>query len=563
MLPLGIRTLPQIEAERDLVRRVRDAGVLLKFLLAHFEPDAADDHGRRDLDLATRVKRNEKLFADGMPDLLHAIQAGEAAARGEPLLDAAKKRAAVTLLHAARTVLPHLPDELCREIHGAPPEPPQPRGQAPGVGDQTEALTRAALLRDLLKFARLAVFVVIAGAVVFGAVKLPALLAETPADVQARQLREQAKREEAAKKEAANAVRAEIGVLVDRARRSHSAAEQLVREIETYEHDTQPLLRNDKGRTLAADATGVETLAVLLDKPRPTLDEATTLRDRIERDLVRPLAEAYKANPPLAADPSRGTHIDEALAQATTGLSAYRALSAAFAALSATTPDQQVQSTGNSALDGLIAQPSGPAPTLEEAVNAVRHRHTRAQQQTVLDAAAKEREAAAARIAEAEAAKTRAAAEAETQRKRAEAAAKQREAEQVKARAEAERLRAQARDPKIISAFSQFLSPGHVYFLRNGDERWYRSDIARPMSYSMLKDFGATSDWRVFAAIAAKRDYEDRSGGGYRATSFSRNDRPGVWAYPSTEAGVDEIKKRMRVFELLAPYWIEQGKLLK
>lgn len=562
MLPLGIRTLPQIEAERDLVRRVRDAGVLLKFLLAHFEPDATDDHGRRDLDLATRVKRSEKLFADGLPDLLHAIQAGEAAARGEPLLDETKKRAAATLLQAARTVLPRLPDDLCREIHGAPPEPQQPRGHVPGAGDQTEALTRAALFRDLLKFARLAMFVVIAVAVVFGAVKLPGLLAETPADVQARQLREQAKQQEAARKEAANAVRAGIGVLVDRARQAHSAAEKLVREIETYERDTDPLLRNDKGRTLSADTVGVETLAVLLEKPRPTHDEATALRDRIERDLVRPLAEAYKANPPLAADPSRGTHIDEAHARATTGLSAYRALSAAFAALTATTPDEKVQSTtGNSATDGLFAEPPGSAPTLEEAVNAVRRRHTRAGQQTILEAAAKEREAAAARLAEAEAAKTRAAAEAETQRKLAEVAAKQREAEKMKAKAEADRLRARAKDPKVISAYSQFLSPGRVYFKR-GHHGFLRYELSVPLSYGDLKDIGATSDWRVFAHVAAKKHYSSPESPRHWY-AFHENDRPGVWGYPSTLAEVETLKKAMALFNDLAPYWIEQGKLLK
>jgi hypothetical protein len=562
MLPLGIRTLPQIEAERDLVRRVRDAGVLLKFLLAHFEPDATDDHGRRDFDLATRVKRNDKLFAEGMPDLLHAIQASEAAARGEPLLDEAKKRAAATLLHAARSVLPRLPDDLCREIHGAPPEAQPQRGQPPGLGDQTEVLTRAALFRDLLKFARLAMFVVIAGAIAFGAVKLPGLLAQTPADVQARQQREQAKREEAERKEAANAVRTGLGLLVERARQAHSAAEQLVREIEAYERDTEPLLLNDKGRTLAADTSGVETLAVLLEKPRPTRDEATALRHRVEEDLVRPLAEAYKANPPGVADPSRGTHIDEALGQATTGLSAYRALSAAFAALTATDPNGQGQTTtGNSATDGLFAPSPASAPTLEEAVNAVRRRHTRAGQQTVLESAAKEREAAATRLAEAEAAKTRAAAEAETQRKLAEVTAKQREAELVKAKAEADRLRARANDPKVIGVYSQFLSAGRVYFKR-GRHGFLRYELSVPLSYDDLKDIGATSDWRVFAHLAAKKAYSSPESP-RQWYAFHENDRPGVWGYPSTPAEVEKFKKAMALFNDLAPYWIEQGKLLK
>lgn len=268
MLPLGVRTLPQIEAERDLVRRVRDAGVLLRFLLAHFEPDATDDHGRRDLDLATRVKRNEKLFADGLTDLLHAVQAGEATARGEPLLDEAKKRAAAALVQASRAVLPHLPDDLCREIHGATPEPQHPRGQALGADAPSEILTRAALYRDLRSFARLAALVVVAGAIVFGAVKLPGLFAETPADVQARKQRDQAKQEEAARKEADNAIRADITVLVEQARNAEAVAKEFVKETERFSSEVEPLLQSDAGKLVAADPVGVETILVLLDRAR-------------------------------------------------------------------------------------------------------------------------------------------------------------------------------------------------------------------------------------------------------------------------------------------------------
>jgi hypothetical protein len=234
-------------------------------------------------------------------------------------------------------------------------------------------------------------------------------------------------------------------------------------------------------------------------------------------------------------------------------------LTAAFAALTATDPEGLGHTTtGNSALDGLIAQPPTSAPTLQEAVNAVRQRQTRAGQQTVIDAAAKEREAAAARLAEAEAAKTRAAAEADAQRKRAEAAAKQREAEQVKARAEADRLRAIAKEPKVLAAYSQFLSPGHVWYRRS---TWghVRYELKVPLSYSDLSDIAATSDWRVFAHLAAKKEYIN----GQLCYHFDKNDRPGVNSYPSTPEEVEKIKKAMQLFNMLAPYWIEQGKLLK
>lgn len=545
MLPLGIRTLPQIEAERDLVRRVRDAGVLLRFLLANFEPDATDDHGRRDLDLATRVKRNEKLFADGLPDLLHAVQAGEAAARGEPLLDEAKKRAAARLTHAARVVLTSLPDDLCREVHGAP-EPRPSRGEVARDGDQTETLARAALFRDLLRFARLAAFIVIAGAVVFGAVKLPALLAETPADVQARKLREQAKREAAARNEIDNALRADIAVLVEQARNAEALAKEFVKETERFGSDVEPLLVSEPGKIIAADPTGVETIVALLDRSRPTKEDASRLVQRINRDLLSPLVASLKQRPPLRPDPSRASQIESAAAEARAGVAAYRELRLAFEALLA-----EGRKSGRIPADN----------TLAAAIQEARQGHFLREQHTIQKAAEQRRNEAAARLVEAERAKAAADAQIEEQKRLAEAAARQRELDAIKTRAEADRLRAQAREPVVLALYSQFLSPGHVYFRRNGGERYYRADIAQPMSLSMLKDFGAMADWRVFAAIAAKRDYEDRTDGGYRATSFSKNDRPGVWGYPSTQADVEVVIKRMRAFEMLAPYWIEQGKL--
>lgn len=561
MLPLGIRTLPQIEAERDLVRRVRDAGVLLKFLLAHFEPDAADDHGRRDLDLATRVKRNEKLFADGMPDLLHAIQAGEAAARGEPLLDAAKKRAAVTLLHAARTVLPHLPDELCREIHGAPPEPPQPRGQAPGVGDQTEALTRAALLRDLLKFARLAVFVVVAGAVVFGAVKLPGLLAETPADVQARHQREQAKREEAANRELENALRADITLLVEQARNAEALAKELVQETERFGSEVEPLLVSDPGKLIAADPTGVETILALLDRSRPTKEDASRLVERINRDLVSPLSAALKQKPLIRPDPSRTTRIESATAEAQAGVAAYRELRLAFEALLAE------------------GRKSGRAPSeksLATVIEEVRQKHFLARQQTIQGAAKEQRDASAARFAQAERVKAQAAARVEEEKQRAEAAAAEREAQRVKATAEADRLRAKSKDPQVLKRYTQFLAVGKYCLPANKDTHGWTYRIESRLSYKSMLDHRLHTDVMRFAAFGAKLNWDWSVGeatvNGWAAKAshqgpasydYSANDRPGRWKYPATQTELQAARQLQREFFELAPFWVEQGLLSK
>lgn len=340
----------------------------------------------------------------------------EAVARGEPLLDEAKQRAAARLVHAARTVLARLPDELCHDVHGAAPEPQRPRGHAPGTGDQTESLTRAALLRDLMSFARLVVFAVIAGAVVVGAVKLPGLLAETPADVQARQQREQAKREAAARKEADNATRADIGVLVEQARNAETTAKEFVKETERFAAEVEPLLTSDPGKLIAADPTSVETIVALLDRSRPTKEDASRLAQRINRDLVAPLAASLKQNPPLRPDPSRATQIESAAAEARSGVAAYRELRLAFEALLA-----EGKKSGGTPADKTLAA------VIEEA----RHKHFLEQQQAIQAASQELRDASAAQLVQAERAKAQAAARVEEEKQRAAAAAAEREAQRV------------------------------------------------------------------------------------------------------------------------------------
>lgn len=559
MLPLGIRTLPQIEAEQDLARRVRDAGVLLKYLLANFEPDATDDHGRRDLDLVTRVKRNERLFADGLPDVLHAVQAGEAVARGEPLLDEAKQRAAATLVHAARLVLPHLSDDLCREIHGTPPEPQKPRGHAPGAGDQTETLTRAALLRDLMSFARLVVFAVIAGAVVVGAVKLPGLLAETPADMQARQVREQATREAVARKEADNATRADIGVLVEQARNAEAIAKEFVKETERFAAEVEPLLTSDPGKLIAADPTGVETIVALLDRSRPTKEDASRLVQRISRDLVSPLAASLKQTPPLRPDPSRATQIESAAAEAQAGVAAYRELRLAFEALLA-----EGKKSGRTPADKTLAA------VIEEA----RHKHFLDEQHAIQAAAQKQRDASAARLAEAERAKAEAAASVQEEKQRAEAAAAEREAERVRAAAEADRLRAKAKNPEVVKRYTQFLGTGRYCLPQNQDKHGWTYRIESNLSYKSMLDHQFHTDVMRFAAFGAKLNWDWSVGeatvNGWAAKAshqgpgsydYRANDRAGRWKYPATQAELQAVRQLQREFFELAPYWVEQGKL--
>lgn len=291
MLPIGTRTLREIDDQTNPADRVRDAGSLLEFALVAIAPNLTDDSGSTKVDLGARVRHHDKLFSNPKDvswaigirnDLTH-----HDSGRPKPFPDEVE-RAGNHLLSAIRELLPVLPREVLRDMTAAAApgttataSPPMPSADTPADGSRwTPSRTSP--------FARIALFAAVCGLVLFGLLKLSALMPESAAATQARLDRIKVKQVEIALKEKENATRAGIRTLLDRAKQAEHAATGLLAELARYEKDVLPLMESDVGKQIATDASSVETLVALLAKPRPSRDEAERLLVRIREDQVAP-----------------------------------------------------------------------------------------------------------------------------------------------------------------------------------------------------------------------------------------------------------------------------------
>lgn len=343
-----------------------------------------------------------------------------------------------------------------------------------------------------------------------------------------------------------SAARASVNAVLDRARRAERKWIDLTNEIAHYEDKYKPLLENELGRRIALDPDGVETLAILLAKPRISQEDARRMLERIRADQVVPLAAMLQHEPVGQPDPARIAQIDQVTSAAEGELACYRELTAQFKALA----DKARNSTQSAEL------------TLAGAIEAIEHRHTIEKESAIVSAAALARAEAAQRLASAEREKIQAEAAVAEQEKQRQAQAKQLEAKAIADAKQRDRLMRLSRDPSVIAIYSQFLTPGHVSFRISKGISSVRDDIAKPLSYSELSRTGVLADWQIFAHLGARQDYTYGNGNtGFLTFGFSSNDRPGNWGYPSTAEEQKEIQARLKLFNQLAPFWIQDGRL--
>lgn len=551
MLPIGTRTIREVEDQADPVNRLRDASSLLEYLLVKVTPNLADDRGSSKVDLGARVRHHEKLFSNPA-DVSWAVGirndvTHHSSARPKPGT-AELERASGHLLNAIRELLPVLPRDAYMDVTGTPAlgvGTPLPQ-QSPSTSVPAPSNTG----RRPMPLAKLAIFAAIVALVFFALDKLPGLVNESPEAAQARFARQEVRALDAAHKEAADAIRATISGLLNRARSAQTMAEALQSEIARYDKEAAPLMHNEDGKRLAADRKGVETLTVLLDKPRLSKDEAERLLLRIKEEFVEPLGRALKQNPPAPPVASWGPQLDEVLAEATSGRDSYQELRTAFTALLAQAA--QTKATGEQSLSG--------------AIETVRQRQLLEQQDAIQASAAAERSAAIQRLAAAARDRAKAEGDAEEQKTLADAAAKQREATRLKANAEAERMMAKARDPEVVKKYSQFLAVGKYALSEGTNTQGATYRIESRLSYKAMLDHRFHTDAMRFAAFGSKlnwlpshneantKNYSDNY-------DYMRNDRVGRWEYPTTRVGLEEIQRLQKEFFELAPYWVKIGAL--
>ena len=106
------------------------------------------------------------------------------------------------------------------------------------------------------------------------------------------------------------------------------------------------------------------------------------------------------------------------------------------------------------------------------------------------------------------------------------------------------RLAELANDADLKKEFAPFLAPG--LFQPMDQNRFQGKDrVERPISYRLLQKKGGTTDVKLFVAVA---------------TSENDLKRP-RWKKPTTKEEWEEAEKRLKLFNDLAPTWIEQGAL--
>lgn len=539
----GTCTLRALEDQPDPTRRLQEAVALLESLLLSVAPNVDAELGAPPMDLPARIRHHEKLFSR-MPEVIWAVgirdQVAAPPSKGPRPDELSIERAAGVALNAIRETLPVLPQDVFRQVTSTAPSAPAPQANLAAHGSATSASGTTGQPKHLGRFVVLGVAVVI---VLLAIAQFAGIVSLRPLTREERIAKAAAQAADAAQREAQSVIRASLNTLLDKAKTAEAAGKRLLDEIEKYSTEVEPLMNNDEGRRVAADGESVAIIESLFEKPRPTRDAAERLVQRITDDLVRPLTTALQQTVLVQPDPSRAQQIDQASAEATRGAEAYKQLRTTLMALVS-------KSKGSS-----VAVPPD-SPTLAAAIETVRQAHQLELQRAIQAEVDKERESTKAKLADAAREKERIAGEKLQQ-------AELLKAKQIADAKEAELLRSKARDPKIISTYSQFLTPGHVYFKPTKGIGSFRSSSASPLSYTDLEAAGVLGDWRVFAHMCARRDYTYQTTTGFITLAFSENDRPGNWGYPSNAQEEQVIKNGLDLFKRLAPYWIADGKLLK
>jgi hypothetical protein len=295
-----------------------------------------------------------------------------------------------------------------------------------------------------------------------------------------------------------------------------------------FEERLTSLLRDDRGRIIAADPQLISCFNAVSGADRPTRSEVERLAANF-RDYIAPL-QASVGDSLDATLPSEEIlrELDVIRDRADKALEAYR--------------------NALEQLDEIVAEAgvSGKEPTakpLAEVLAELRREEVRRETARLEEAREKAR-----MEAEAEKARVIAEKEAEVQKAALEAEV---------ARKERDRKRTLAEDPAIQAKFQPFLAKGRWLFDRDAYSR-----ISAPASYARLLDQGYLNNFESFA----------RGMAGW--TNFRRSYSPGDGFYtdlsdrprhkmPTTEAEWVEMKALYEQFKELAPVWVEMELLNK
>jgi hypothetical protein len=332
---------------------------------------------------------------------------------------------------------------------------------------------------------------------------------------------------DAKKQEDRARVRAKLLAVSAKADEATRAVADLTGELDAWQAEVDPLLENDTGRRIAANAEATGTFATVQRAPRPLKADADSYQSQIAA-LVQPVKTAldqqnfdYLPGDGLAKD-----------------LDAIKSEAAAKAA-KLRDARKQVQALARD------AQASPPASVpLRQAMIDLDTRHAQERNQAIQQAEETARKAADAKLAEL----------------RAQAANDEAASQERKLKTEMRRKKAE--DPTIQDRYKPFLAKGRFVFNQDGsgNGRTY-SDIPAPASLRELREHGVLKNeftfWATGAALggnspAYKHGYFKQGDG---------NDRPAWTGYPNTEEDHKLVLERYREFLDLAPIWVEMGVL--
>lgn len=333
---------------------------------------------------------------------------------------------------------------------------------------------------------------------------------------------------DAKKQEDRARVRAKLLAVSAKADEATRAVSDLTSELDAWQTEVDPLLENDIGRRIAANAEATGTFATVHRAPRPLKADADSYQSQIAA-LVQPVKTAldqqnfdYLPGDGLAKD------LDAIKSEAAAKASKLR------------DARKQVQALARD------AQASPPASVpLRQAMIDLDTRHAQERNQAIQQAEETARKAADAKLAELRA-----------QAAKDEAASQER-------KLKVEMLRKTAEDPTIQQRYQVFLAKGRYLFNRQDGPDPAFTDIPAPASLRRLREVGVLDNEFVFWATAtgAKHYQHPAQKYGYKGQGAS-NDRPVTWrGFPTTEEEHKLAKDRFNEFLQLAPIWVEMGLL--
>jgi len=315
--------------------------------------------------------------------------------------------------------------------------------------------------------------------------------------------------------------------------------ERLQEQIEAWQNEIEPCLKNERGQFLAAQPDLVRRFAAAYRAPRFKQADLEAAKSRVA-ELSRPFDDALGGrgalfNPDDDDKKTLAAQIQQEQQLAQNALSNLRqARNAASAIL------EQAKTLGNKATytlaEAMDKEDRGFALDMAQKTASLQEQAQREAAELEAQALAEQtRKLAKQRVAQIEA---DTAAKAEELKKQLSLDAE---------RAERKRLQEMAKDPAIQAKFKPFLAKGYRDCASN--PRWSVNEFPRPVSLNVLHNSGALNDAYEFA----------RAGAG-KVGMFTFNDRP-RWGYPTREEDLKQFEPLLKQFKQLAPIWVEMGLL--